>query len=232
MTALTAEPDHETLDLLIRDLRHLSARAAPDLADWLVHLELEGKATGTIYAYHRQITPLLRANPNMALTGFTHTHVNDQLRLIPQRSRHITRSIYNRFFDWAEIDERIERSPMGKVPKMRHPKRRPKDIFSLAEVGLLEQLPAPDGALWGLLFGAGLRRSEARHLKFGHINFDRERLIVYSGKGNKDRIVPLRADTLTALDSNGKRLKPDATRVEAWRVEKFGEPSIFYSDKR
>jgi hypothetical protein len=28
---------------LLRDLRHLSARAAPDLADWLAHLSVEGK---------------------------------------------------------------------------------------------------------------------------------------------------------------------------------------------
>jgi hypothetical protein len=29
---------------LYRDVRHMSARAATDLADWLVHLEVEGKS--------------------------------------------------------------------------------------------------------------------------------------------------------------------------------------------
>ncbi len=98
MTALTPTPVRETVDLLIRDLRHTAARAAPDLADWLVHLELEGKADRTIYAYHRQVAPLLRANPDTPLEGFTHTDINNELRLIPQRSRHITRSIYNQLF--------------------------------------------------------------------------------------------------------------------------------------
>ena len=42
----------------IRDLRHMKARAAGDLVDWLVHLELEGKADRTIYAYTRAVAPL------------------------------------------------------------------------------------------------------------------------------------------------------------------------------
>ncbi len=186
-------------DVLIRDLRHTAARAAPDLADWLVHLDLEGKADRTIYAYHRQIAPLLRANPDTPLDGFTHTQINEQLHLIPQRSRHITRSIYNQFFEWALMDERIDKSPMGRVPKMRHPKRRPKDIFSEAEIALLEALPSPDGQLWTVLFGTGLRRGEARRLKRQHVDLARERLVVYAGKGDKDRIIPIPTHVLTAI---------------------------------
>jgi integrase/recombinase XerD len=186
-------------DVLIRDLRHMSARAAPDLADWLVHLELEGKADRTLYAYTRAVAPLLRAHPDTPVEGFTHTDINDQLRLVPQRSRHINRSIYNQFFEWAEMDERVERSPMNRVPKMRHPKRRPKDIFSEEEIALLESLSSPDGQLWTLLFGSGLRRGEARQLCWQHVDLSRARLIVYAGKGDKDRIVPLATAVLTAL---------------------------------
>jgi integrase/recombinase XerD len=196
---LTAAAPCGTLEELLRDLRHLEARAARDLADWLVHLELEGKADSTIYAYHRQVAPLLRANPDTPLDGFTHTQINDQLRLIPPRSRHITRSIYNRWFEWALMDERIEKSPMGRVPTIRHPKRRPKDIFSEAEIALLEALPSPDGQLFVILFGSGIRRMEARNLKRNHVDLARERLIVYSGKGDKDRIIPLAGPVLAAV---------------------------------
>jgi integrase len=183
----------------IRDLRHMRARAASDLADWLVHLELEGKADRTIYSYTRAVAPLLRANPDKTIGEFTHTDINDQLRQVPQRSRYINRSIYNRFFEWAEFDERIEKNPMGRVPKMRETRRRPKDIFSEAEQALLEGLPSPDGPLWVLLFGAGLRRGEARGLQRQHVNLNRERLIVYAGKGDKDRIVPLPTSVLAAV---------------------------------
>ena len=176
---------------LLRDLRHMRARAASDLADWLVHLDLEGKADRTIYAYTRAVAPLLRRHPDKTLAEFTHTHINDELRLIPARSRYISRSIYNRFFEWAEFDGRIDRSPMGRVPKMREGRRRPKDIFSEPEIALLEGLPSPDGELWTILFGTGLRRGEARHLQRGHINLKREQLTVYHGKGDKDRIIGL-----------------------------------------
>lgn len=208
MTSLAAAPVVEYDP--IRDLRHMAARAAGDLADWLVHLDLEGKADRTIDGYHRALAPLLRAHPDKTVAEFTHTDINDQLRLVPPRSRYISRSIYNRFFEWAEFDERIDRNPMGRVPKMREGKRRPKDIFSEAEIALLEGLPSPDGPLWTLLFSTGLRRGEARHLQRGHINLNREQLTVYHGKGDKDRIVglPLKAriavadlDLLERLDS-------------------------------
>lgn len=82
---------------------------------------------------------------------------------------------------------------------MRQPKSRPKDIFSEAEIALLEGLPTPDGQLFTLLFGSGLRRGEARHLRRDHINLNRARLIVYGGKGGKDRIIPLRPSVLAAI---------------------------------
>jgi site-specific recombinase XerC len=187
------------VDALLRDLRHLDARAASDLADWLVHLDLEGKSDRTLYEYQRKVAPLLRANPEKTLAELTHTDINNALRGIPERSRYISRSIYNSWFSWAYIDERIDRNPVEKVARMRQAKRRPKDIYSDTEVELLESLPSPDGALWSILFGAGLRRGEARRLKREHISLTRRRLMVYGGKGDKDRVVPIPARVLTAV---------------------------------
>ena len=177
----------------------MEARAASDLADWLVHLELEGKADRTLYGYHREIARLLRAHPDLELSAFTHSHINDVLRTVPERSRHIARAIYNGFFTWAVTDERIERSPMVKVPRMRQPHRRPKGIFSDAGVALLESLPNPHGHLFSILFGTGLRRGEAIGLKREHVDLGRRRLVVLSGKGGKDRIVSLTQQALQAV---------------------------------
>lgn len=184
---------------VISDARHLDARAAPDLADWLVHLDLEGKASRTLYEYTRKVAPLLRQHPGKELADFTHTDINDALHRLPERSRYISRSIYNSWFTWATVDERIDRNPMDKVARMRQPRRRPKDIFSEAEIALLEALPTPDGQLFTLLFGSGLRRGEARNLRRDHVDLARERLIVYHGKGDKDRIIPLPAMVLSAV---------------------------------
>jgi integrase len=108
-----------------------------------------------------------------------------------ERSRHITRSIYNGWFTWGHQDGRITTNPMGRVPKIKNPPRRPKDIFDPVEIELLENLPSPDGELWTLLFKTGMRRGESRRLNRAHINLSRARLMVYDGKGGKDRVIPL-----------------------------------------
>lgn len=196
---LTARPGETTLELLLRDLRHQKARAAADLADWLVRLDVENKADRTILGYHRYLAELLRLYPDVALDEFTASQIEDALRRHPRRSRHIVRSVYNQFFAWAEMMDRIPRSPMNKVARIPHPKRRPKDIFSEAEQALLENLPSPDGELWTILFGSGIRRGEARRLQLCHVNLARHRLTIYQGKGDKDRIIPVPPIVLAAV---------------------------------
>lgn len=185
---------------LIRDTRHLSARAAPALADWLAYLAVDGKAARTLYTYQRELALLLRIHADKDVEDFTAADINETLMRKPERSRYITRSIFNGFFEWALNDERIERNPMvGKVPKMRQPRRRPRDIFSDVERAKLEALPFPHGGLFTIAFGTGLRRGEMRNLRRDSIDLNRARLMVYNGKGNKDRIVPLAPVVLAAI---------------------------------
>ena len=176
---------------LLRDVRHLDARAAPDLADWLVDLEVEGKANRTLYGYPREVALLLRTWPDLEFSEFRREHIMECLAMKPRQSRHQTRSIWNRWFTWGEDIGRLDVNPMDKVPKVKQPPRRPKDIFSEAERALLEALPSPDGPLVTLMFCTGLRKTECINLRREHIDLNRERLIVYDGKGGKDRIVPL-----------------------------------------
>ena len=106
---------------LLRDLRHEQCRAAPDLANWLVRLELEGKADRTLYTYTRVVAVLLRAYPDKAFGEFTADDIERVLSATPKRSRHIMRSIFNKWFEWGELHDRIERSPMGKVAEDQTP---------------------------------------------------------------------------------------------------------------
>lgn len=195
----------------MRDRRHAEAVAFRDLDAWLVYLELEGKQPKTLYVYERQIAPLLRSHPDLQVDEFTADHINACLAGVPSRSRYISRSIYNGWFEWLEFDDRIDKSPMRKVPKMKAGHRRPKDIFSEEERALLVALPSPDGPLFDLLFGTGLRRGEARNLRRSHIDLNRGRLMVYAGKGDKDRPIPLTIQTAAAIADLDllERLEPD-----------------------
>jgi len=139
----------------------MSARAASDLADWLAYLAVEGKADRTLYAYMRVAAGLLNDHPDTELEQFTAADITSHLALKPQRSRHITRSVLNTWFQWAENQERIDRNPMvGKVPRMRQPHRRPRDIFSRAERALLESRDP----LWTILFGTTRATTPGRRI--------------------------------------------------------------------
>lgn len=186
-------------DAHLRDLRHMEARAASALADWLEYLTVEGKAAGTLYQYTRQVAPLLRKFPEKQLHEFTSSDINHVLGRVPERSRYIARSIYNAWFSWAEDEGLLEFQPMRRVPKMRQPHRRPRDIYSEVEVEKLAALGFPYGQLARVMFGTGLRRGECRSLRRSDVNLDRARLMVYHGKGDKDRIVGLPSSTQEAF---------------------------------
>ena len=188
-----------TLESLLRDLRHQQCKAAPDLADWLTWLELEGKRERTLYAYHRELARLLRAYPDHRVGDYTGDDINAVLRSVPARSRHISRSIYNQFFEWATLHRRIVVSPMGLVARVKHPRRIDTGIFTLGEVAQLEALPGSDGNLFALLFGSGLRRTEARNCRRGHVDLNRGRLRIPDGKGGKDSVIPLMPSAIQAV---------------------------------
>lgn len=71
-----------------------------------------------------------------------------------------------------------------------------------------------DKALLALLFTTGMRRSELVKAKVVHLRTDVGRpVLVVMGKGNKERLVPLRADVKRLLDAwlaSGRDLHPDA----------------------
>lgn len=191
--------DTERLVALMRDLRHESARAYPDLAEYIDFLDIETKRPKTLYSYTREIALLLREYPKTAFADFTAEQINAALKLKPQRSRYITRSIWNAWFEWGVDQDKLLRSPMRKVAKAPQPKRRPTNVYTEAEVAALEGLPSPDGALCTLMFSTGLRKSECRNLRRSDIDLDRARLSVIDGKGGKDRIVPLPSEALRAV---------------------------------
>jgi len=183
------------------DVRHHKARAFDKLVAWLDWLDAEGKRPRTIHNYERCVAVLLREYPGVEFDGFTAEMVIRALRKVPQRSRYISRSVYNQWFEWGERRHHIDRSrnPMVDVPKMTAGPRRPTHLFTEAEVALLTGLPVQDGALFSLLFGALLRREDAIKMKRRHIDLDRLRVMVYDGKGGKDAVIPITPQTAAAV---------------------------------
>jgi len=187
------------MEAMMRDLRHEAAAAAPDLAAWIDFLDVDGKRPKTLYSYTREVALLLREYPDTFFEEFTSEQINAVLALKPRASRHITRSIFNGWFEWGVKQDLIERSPMRKVANPKAPPRRPSSIYTEAEVAALEALPSPDGALCSIMFGAGLRKSECCNLQRRDIDLDRRRLWVIDGKGGKDSVVPIPEEVARAI---------------------------------
>jgi len=88
---------------------------------------------------------------------------------------------------------------MGRVAKVKHVERRAVHTFTDAEVAALENLQRPDGQLFAILFGSGMRKGEARRLRRDDVDLDRRRLLVRQGKGGKDRVVALTPSAVQAV---------------------------------
>ncbi len=85
---------------------------------------------------------------------------------------------------------RRELNTLGEVPRGRTPDRLPV-VLSRPEVrSVLHQLADAPWLVVALLYGAGLRLSEALELRIKDLDFDRRQIIVRRGKGQKDRAVP------------------------------------------
>lgn len=93
------------------------------------------------------------------------------------------RFFYRRVLGWSE--DQIGRD----LPRSKQPKRLP-EVYSQEEIERLFSVsyPNPRHRMFLMtVYGAGLRVSEACHLKIRHLESDRGLMRVAGGKGNKDR---------------------------------------------
>jgi len=81
-------------------------------------------------------------------------------------------------------------------------------------------------AIMALLFGCGMRVSEVLNLKPEHIDRKRGVINIISGKGNKDRIVPLGNDLLVLLSKYWLEYRPKTYMFNGQISEQYSMSSI------
>jgi integron integrase len=90
------------------------------------------------------------------------------------------------------------------------PQRKPRvpEVMSVAEVrAVLVLLDGTHGVLARLLYGTGLRITEALQLRVKDVDFERQTIVVRAGKGGKDRVVMLPASLAPALHTQIRRAR-------------------------
>lgn len=214
----------ETLDDILTDDAELplgsDLRAA--VTAWLAHLTSErGQSAATHDAYARDVRQFL---------GFLKKHnehppcLGDLARLDAKtiraflasrrkagavsRSLSRTLSALRMFFRWLEREDVLENRAIQTIalPKIPHSVPKPLNVDAAAAVvtpslpGALDWIAARDAAVLLLLYGCGLRISEALSLTLQTAPIDGRDVMHVTGKGGKDRIVPAIAMVSEAIN--------------------------------
>ena len=179
--------------------------------DFLFQKQLAGLSPKTVISYKESISLLVRFMGNdIALSEVTYTEVSKYIMHLYNRPvSRATVSTYVRniriFLRWVYIEYKLPFDPQKiKVPKS--PKKivhiyndtEIKEIFALIHTSE-PWITARNRAVVALMLDSGLRQSEICRLLTN--NLDRSRMVMkVTGKGAKDRIVPLGNFALALLD--------------------------------
>ena len=183
---------------------------SPLIEKWLLHLEFNRELSknsirayrSDAYSYFVKLEEL-----ESSLIEATKIEIRSWLAslLNPKKGkgRKISAATLNRklssirsLYQWMIREKLVSIDPTQHVSTPKIPKRNPK-FMSIKETNSVIENPTQTGslqirnqALLELIYGAGLRASEAANVNVEHIKLDRQLIHVINGKGGKDRLVP------------------------------------------
>lgn len=129
-------------------------------------------------------------------------------------------STLRQFYKFLQLEGLVEGSPLSQIHSFKKDKSLPEFLFQdevgqfLSGFDLSSPLERRDQALFSLIYGCGLRVSEACDLDWQDFRFA-DRVVRIMGKGSKERIVPLPKWLLPLLDS--------------WNKETGGQGRLFHN---
>jgi site-specific recombinase XerD len=202
-----------------------------DLQRWLAYLRAEqGASSHTIRAYRSNLQRLndhllkrskkLRNATLLDIRAWLSADRISRSKGVPLAPASMARrvSAVRSFFKWLLREELIETDPTARLSTPKVPRRSP-HFLDVPDAAAVVERPSQQGwfqvrnrALLELMYGAGLRVSEAVDLDVHHLDLE-ERLVRVMGKGSKERIVPFGPPAVDALRN--------------WLSEMGGEGALF-----
>ncbi|MBE7705256.1 MAG: tyrosine recombinase [Cyanobacteria bacterium SIG29] len=170
------------------------------ISQYLEYLEIEcGLAENTILAYRSDLYSLsefLVKNDIDEINNIYRLQLNLYIKNLYDKKytpRSITREIASikGFFNWLSINDYIKHNPALAIEQPKLPKKLPK-VLSMKEINELldKDMNIIEKAILELLYASGLRVSELTDVFIHNIDLN-ARYIRCTGKGSKERIVPL-----------------------------------------
>ena len=175
------------------------------LSEYLDFLEIEkGLSQNTIEAYRRDLSNFFDYYCDFELDKIQRTQINSYIRNLHEKKYSPTSIIrkiasLRGFFKWASANEIIKSNPALALEQPKVPQRLPK-VISVSEIEdiLNRNLSKLQRVIIELLYGCGLRVSELANLKITDYDL-KNKFLECTGKGSKDRIVPLGKKAVEAI---------------------------------
>nr|MDK2850860.1 integrase/recombinase XerD [Candidatus Cloacimonadota bacterium] len=180
----------------------------------LTELAIKGKSSKTIDAYRIDLMQfhkyIQEAWPDLSITQISATQIRGFLVWLSQKqdgNRTLSRklSALASWFRFLKIHGVINEDPMRKIRRPKFEKKLPK-FFSEKDMETLLRIPDTDNplgirnrAMLEILYSCGLRLMELSGMRLMDVDH-RKKLIRVTGKGNKQRIIPIGETALKALD--------------------------------
>lgn len=190
------------------------------LKDFLVYLSVEkGLSKNTVESYYRDMTLFQKflTSEYKKLSSFSKEDVlnflnkmKDTPYSVPSRCRFI--SSIRGFCRYMMIEKIITEDPSENLQTPKRWERLPKalsfeDVMSLLDLRIDSSMLLRDSAMMELLYSSGLRVSELVSLRVNDVNFEAGFLRV-TGKGSKERVVPINSRALDKIKRYIKELRP------------------------
>ena len=175
------------------------------LSEYLEFLDIEkGLAENTLEAYRRDLNDFFNFCGNIELDCIQRTKINSYIRSLHEKHyspTSIMRKIASLrgFFKWSNTNGIIKSNPALTLEQPKVPQKLPK-VMTIEEVNNLlnQNLTKLQRVIVELLYGCGLRVSELVNLKLTDYNLN-GKYLQCTGKGSKDRIVPLGKKAVKAI---------------------------------
>jgi len=191
---------------------------------YLEHLRATGASPATLRAYRtdlRQLERWLTASDTAIEDADTHLLRRYAAYLGTMRYAPATASrklsAMRGAYAWLHARDRVPRDPAAVVPGPKQPRTLPATLNE-HELGRLLEGKLPPGplglrdrALLELLYGCGLRASEACSLRLRDVDLSGRRVRV-TGKGDKQRVVPIGRSAMRAIDRYIRDARPALLR--------------------
>ncbi len=205
------------------------------LDEYKYYLKIERQlSANTVAAYFSDVEQFLKdisAKPSEVSSSDIESHMNALSSNVSKRTQARVLSALNSFFDWLILEGERKDNPCDNVDAPKIGRYLP-EVLSVEEVerildsvGLTTWHGIRDRAILEVLYGCGLRVSEAVTLKISDI-YAEKGFVSVVGKGDKQRIIPIGEPAAEAVEKylEVRPLAYDKMCEDILFLNKFGRP--------